>query len=243
MLQARLSRSGRARRLFSAGASIVGHGLLTVAIAFAPAWAARQKEPLEFVAVKIVPVQALGVPEPQPVPPAEPSPQQALPEPEKEDSTEEPDQRLPDPEPTETAPPPQQRPAESTGVDRSPAEPVDSRTQRRGSPTGDPLSTSPFGAAVAGFDNPDFVYNYYVQQMLAMIGSHWNRPSVGKNVELTIHYRIERDGTLTEIEIVAPSGSDVFDLAGLRAVRLASPLPPLPASYPHDSLGVNLIIR
>ena len=34
-----------------------------------------------------------------------------------------------------------------------------------------------------------------------------------------------------------------FDLAGLRAVSAAAPMPPLPRDFPHDSLGVRLVIR
>ena len=35
------------------------------------------------------------------------------------------------------------------------------------------------------------------------------------------------------------SGYNSFDLAALRAVQNASPFPPLPRAYRHDSLGVN----
>jgi protein TonB len=134
---------------------------------------------------------------------------------------------------------------------RSPSESVDddatapprAPAQRQGSPLGSALATSPFGTAVAGFDNPDFVYGYYVEQMLAMIGSNWTRPPAEHQLEMTIHFRIHSNGELSEIEIVESSGLSSFDLAGMRAVRLASPLPPLPRSFPHETLGVNLIIR
>ena len=45
------------------------------------------------------------------------------------------------------------------------------------------------GAAVAGLDNPDFVYGYYVDQMLSMIQRNWVRPMVGSGVEATVHYQ------------------------------------------------------
>ena len=105
---------------------------------------------------------------------------------------------------------------------------------------GSSLGTTPFGAQ-AGVDDPDFRYGYYVDQMLVIIGGNWLRPSVA-GVEVIVHFRIARDGSLDEIEITQPSGSASFDMAGLRAVQLSS-LPPLPASYPHPSLGVSLLIR
>jgi TonB family protein len=79
--------------------------------------------------------------------------------------------------------------------------------------------------------------------MLAMIAAHWVRPPLGGGVEMKVHFRIHKDGRITGLRIVTSSGYNSFDLAGLRAVQSASPLPPLPRSYRRDSLGVNLIIR
>lgn len=245
LLERRLSRRNRARRLVSAAVSILAHLVLTAAIALAPALAARKPQPIEFVQVQIVPLQALGVPEPvRPAPASQPEPSLPEPSPSEETARTPPEQAIDEeddrpPEPV-TAPPPDRTIPESR-------EPGNSDTsgaaQRRGSPTGSALATSPFGTSVAGFDNPDFQYGYYVDQMLALIGSNWVRPPSSGNVEMMIHFRIQDDGSLTGIEVVASSGDDSFDLAGLRAVRLASPLPPLPRSFPHSSLGVNLIIR
>ena len=111
-----------------------------------------------------------------------------------------------------------------------------------GSPTG-AASGVALGAAVAGLDNPTFTYGYYLDQMLALIQSRWVRPPLGSGIETTIAFRIERDGRLSELRIEQSSGYSSFDLAGLRAVQAASPLPPLPRSYTHGSLGVRLIFK
>ena len=232
------------RRWMSAVISITGHLVLTAGIALAPALAARDREPIEFVEVQIVPLQALGVPEP--VTPKPRTEVREEPEPvvvPTSDSEEEPPATVRDPQPDPVPAPPEPSRSPSDADGENATGPPDAPAQRRGSPFGSALATSPFGTAVAGFDNPDFVYGYYVEQMLAMIGSNWVRPKVASDVEMMIHFRIHDDGQLSEIEIVEPSGSSAFDLAGLRAVRLASPLPPLPKSFPHESLGVNLIIR
>jgi TonB family protein len=140
--------------------------------------------------------------------------------------------------------PPREKPSSNEQAeDENISGPAGAPAQRRGSPLGSAFATSPFGTAVAGFDNPDFVYGYYVEQMLAMIGSNWTRPQAAVDLEMIIHFRIHSDGRLSEIEVVESSGLSSFDLAGRRAVTLASPLPPLPRSFPHESLGVNLIIR
>jgi len=228
-------RRNRRRRVTCITVSAIGHLGLTAGIALAPALAARDRQPIEFVEVQIVPLQALGVPEPI-TPRPEPR-QREEPKPVPVESAPEESQPAP------AATPREQTPAPRAAEDEGAAMLRDAPAQRQGSPVGSPLATSPFGTAVAGFDNPDFVYGYYVEQMLAMIGSNWTRPPVDNDIEMTIHFRIHSDGELSELEIITPSGHSSFDLAGLRAVRLASPLPPLPRSFPHDSLGVNLIIR
>ena len=96
---------------------------------------------------------------------------------------------------------------------------------------------------MAGLDNPDFVYGYYVDQMLSMIGSHWVRPPVGGGVEAILHFQIAEDGRISDLELLQSSGISSFDLAARRAVQRASPLPPLPRSYNRDSLGVRLVVR
>ncbi|MBZ0100574.1 MAG: TonB C-terminal domain-containing protein, partial [Thermoanaerobaculia bacterium] len=128
-------------------------------------------------------------------------------------------------------PPPADSPAAS-GTESAP----------QGSPTG-AASGLALGAAVAGLDNPNFTYGYYVDQMLAMISRNWVRPPVGSGVEATLHFTILRDGRISDLRVSQSSGINGFDLAALRAVQSASPLPPLPSAFRESTLGVNLIVR
>ncbi|MEA2605000.1 MAG: periplasmic protein TonB [Acidobacteriota bacterium] len=114
---------------------------------------------------------------------------------------------------------------------------------RRGSPTGNPVGTSSFGSEIAGLDNPDFKFGYYIDQLLASIDAKWMRPPLGDNVRCIISFRIQRDGSITDLTVGESSGYNSFDLAALRAVQNASPFAPLPRAYRNDSLGVNLIVR
>ena len=75
------------------------------------------------------------------------------------------------------------------------------------------------------------------------VGVVARRPRVDGPIEAMVHFRIGKDGRLSALELVQPSGVAPFDLAALRAVEAASPFPPLPTSYRSDSLGVNLIVR
>ncbi len=231
ILARRSRRVTGARRYFGLIASFLGHVGLGAAFVVAPALAARNRPQIEFTRVQIVPVQSLGVVEPEPRRPAPSKPEpKPAPKPVEE--------KKPVPRPAPTTKPADTRRA--TADDSSPA--PEGPQQRQGSPLGSTTGGSSFGA-VAGFDNPDFVYNYYVEQMLALIGSHWVRPPVGGGVEAIVRFRIGTRGEVTELELLESSGHTIFDLAGLRAIEQASPLPPLPRSYPHDSLGVRLVIR
>ena len=222
------------RRWKSFLTAVVIHAVLASSIFLVPLVADSSQEPFEFVAVQIVPVQALGVTRPEPTPPAaepaapEPQPETvSLPEPTKAPSK--PSKPEPSKEESDSPPVPAPRPAETK--------------QRMGSPTGSSLGTSAFGAAVGGLDNPDFVYSYYIDQMLALISANWLRPSLGGGVEAVVYFRIQRDGQISDVRIIRSSGYNSFDLAGLRAVQLAAPFPRFPQSYSHNTLGVNLILR
>jgi len=204
--------------------------------------------PLSFVPVTIVPAQALGVRRPasrpkaeKPVPP-EPEPETPAPQPPRKDEP-----VLPPEKPEKKKPEPQPPAAPSTGTNAAgtatPQPNPDGETGRRGSPTGSPVGTSAFGSEIAGLDNPDFKFAYYIDQLLSAIDAKWVRPPLGDGVRAIISFRIERDGGLTDLQVSESSGYNSFDLAALRAVQNAAPFPPLPRAYRHDSLGVNLIVR
>lgn len=222
------------RRWKSFLTAVVLHAVLASSFFLVPLVAASSQEPFEFVAVQIVPVQALGVTRPEPTPPAS---EPAAPEPEPQHET------VSLPEPTKKPSKPSKPEPSKTESDSPPAPSRPEPKQRMGSPTGSSLGTSAFGAAVGGLDNPDFVYSYYIDQMLALISTNWVRPSLGAGVEAVVHFRIQRDGQISDVRIIRSSGYNSFDLAGLRAVRLAAPFPRFPQSYKHDTLGVNLILR
>lgn len=113
---------------------------------------------------------------------------------------------------------------------------------RRGGASGTPLGTTAFGSHLAGVDNPDFTYGYYLDRLLSLIDANWVRPALGSGVRATISFHIQRDGTLTDLKVAESSGYNSFDLAALHAVQNASPFPPLPRAYNHDDLGVHLIV-
>jgi TonB family protein len=258
ILDERAARDERSRRLIAAGIAVFVHLVVIGGAFLGPRLFAEPVKPTEFLPVTLLPPPAKGVPnprreppkpepvreepaepapEPEPAPVPEPSP---VPPPTKAPPAEAP---KPEPKPTPTpAPAPTKPPTTPTPATPS-QQPGGTVAGREGVATGRVDSSFTEGAAVAGLDNPDFRYAYYVDRMAAMIRRQWTRPPVGAGIEVAIHFIVDRDGRVREVEVVRASGSAAFDLAGRRAVESAAPLPPLPKGYAGDTLGVTLIFR
>jgi protein TonB len=217
-----------------AGAALL-HILLATTIWLVPRSDAKP-QPVEFVSVQLVPQERLGVRAPVlPPPPAT--------KPEPKPATE-----PPPPKPAAMSIPARDKKPETKPLAAATPEPAQRQVPARpaepeGSPEGLAGNASAFGTAVSGLDNPDFTYGYYLDQMLKLIQAQWNRPPLGGQLECAVHFFVSRDGRVKNLEIVRSSGYGSFDLAGLRAVQAAAPLPPLPRGYGRDSLGVTLVIR
>jgi periplasmic protein TonB len=226
-------------------AAFAVHAALALTAWLVPRLRPAVQKPMEYVAVQIVPSARLGVERPKPAPPLPPPPPEAAkPEPKPVAPPEVAPPRDTPTLPTPSAvkappkPAPQAAPAQPAPQAAAPVAEPEVQGSERGS-----ANALALGAAVAGLDNPDFVYGYYVDQMLAMIQRNWVRPLVGSGVEATVHYRIQRDGRIVDVRIATSSGINSFDLAALRAVQASTPLPPLPRAFREGSLGVNLIFR
>lgn len=266
----RRARAGRRPETPSVVAALLLHGLAVALVLLLPRLTPPPPPP-SFVPVTILPAQALGVrrpasrpkpekPAPRQEEPAKPAPE---PEPERDEApvlpreAEEPEKPKPAPTPPRETPPKPARetprrpepPKPSSGAEtgRNPAGTAaqgdpEGEAGRRGDAGGNPLGTTAFGSAIAGFDS-DFKFGYYIDQLLGAIDAKWARPAMGDDVRTVISFRIQRDGRLTELEVAESSGYNSFDLAALRAVQNAAPFPPLPRGYRLDSLGVKLIVR
>jgi len=233
--------SGRGLALGLAAATLLHAGAF---IAFALAPGGSHPPPLEYVAVKVVPLAALGEPDaplrptrrpPEPRPETEPAPPE--PEPAAEPKPPADETR---PEPTGPVMP---VPGAETPTPRAPATPEPGGGPRAGTPEGSPEGSSPFGATRLEGIDPDFTYDYYLDRMLALIHGGWQRPHTEGEVRAVLRFTVRKSGEIADLEMAEESGFSTFDLAALRAVQNASPLPPLPASYRKGELRVTLIVR
>jgi len=242
VLDQRRARSGWARRLWGGTGAALLHVLVVGGAILGPQLFAKPPQPIEFVPVQLVPAPARGIERPAPPAPPEPAATTAPePPPEPEASAAPEPTTAPEPEPTQPTEKPRAPATAAPTAATPPPVPPTGPPGPQGAPNGRP--DSPFTATVGGVDNPTFTYGYYLDRMLLLIRAQWVRPPLGSGVEATVHFRILRDGTVEAIELVSSSGYNSFDLAALRALQAAAPLPPLPRSYREGELGVNLIFR
>jgi TonB family protein len=230
--------------------SILLHGAIAAGIIYAAMHAAALQE-MSMLNIRFAPMPAApvasresGVVAPTPVAPT-PHPPPSTP------------RKLTIPEPVAEPPKPVVK-SEPKTVPLSPF----GQSSKRGSekaPTPHPPPPTPQATAspgvVGGIDIPagatgvtgiegDFPYTIYIDRMKMLIGQHWLRPqSVTHDITATIHFVVERDGTIRDARNEIASGDGTFDRAALRAVLEASPLPPLPFGYNGTYLGVRLTFR
>ncbi len=88
----------------------------------------------------------------------------------------------------------------------------------------------------------DFRFAYYLAALRNKIGSRWVPPQgmdSGRPIRAVLYFRIGRDGQVSMSGIETSSGYSFFDQTALRALLSATPLPPLPAGYTDQYLGVH----
>jgi len=94
------------------------------------------------------------------------------------------------------------------------------------------------------FESNWFEWGDYAQKMIARIRVHWyaNMPDLirmGVRGVVTVRFTIERDGTISYIEMLSSSGVPPYDNAAIQALQLSSPLAPLPENFPKASERVT----
>jgi len=115
---------------------------------------------------------------------------------------------------------------------------------------GDPLRFNNPVGAVSGpygglsFDTPGFDWGPYARKIYWVIWTNWTQgwpPAAwaGLKGTVTVHFRIHRDGTISDVQVVTPSGTVAFDTCATVALEASSPLPPLPSDFNGESEGIT----
>jgi len=93
----------------------------------------------------------------------------------------------------------------------------------------------------------NFPFTYYLQIIIDRVSNNWFTslvdPGITGNFQSTVHFRIYKNGQISEPKIEESSGIKSLDLSALRAVQTSAPFPPLPTAYEDEYLGIYLIFE
>ncbi len=180
-----------------------------------------------------VPTHTEEPPKPKPVeepkpkePPAKETdvvkvPEKPKPKPEKKEPEKKPESK---PEPTKA---PETKPRETTPPEKevkipdTPEEPV----------------------SLGMVDQRDFRDDSYLARVRQMLAAHWEKQEGSEELRTTVHFIIEKDGTIVQPFILEPSGSSLYDRQAMGVVLDTKRLPPIPEAYSGDHLGLSVTFR
>lgn len=86
-----------------------------------------------------------------------------------------------------------------------------------------------------------FPHSYYLELVERKIESYFNPPVRKPNLVAEVHFELQKNGRISGLKLKKSSGNALFDQAAQRAVISAVPLPPLPAEFGFNQLGVTYI--
>ncbi|MFN2446158.1 MAG: energy transducer TonB [Vicinamibacterales bacterium] len=148
-------------------------------------------------------------------------------------------------EPTKTAPKKQETKTKMEAKDPRGRTPTKGDEVRSGSAVaetgarGQGFGLSTGGGTGAVLDVGNFCCPEYIVTMRDLIDRNWVSKQQGTGVAV-VKYTIQRDGTLTNIQLEKSTGAPALDLMAQRALVLTKQLPPLPAAFTESSLTVHL---
>ncbi len=96
------------------------------------------------------------------------------------------------------------------------------------------------GTGTAASAEGDFPFQWYLTAVQRKIYEQWTQPlSSAHGQKTVVVFEIARNGEVGRARVEKTSGDTTYDLAALRAVTNANPLPPLPEQYKGAMLRVH----
>lgn len=116
---------------------------------------------------------------------------------------------------------------------------------RLGSGLGSGSDTGSAFSSQIGLSN--FPFTYYLQIIIDRVSNNWFTslvdPGILGSFQATVHFKIYKNGQISELKIEESSGIRSLDLSALRAIQTSAPFPPLPGAYEDEYLGIYLIFE
>ena len=149
-------------------------------------------------------------------------------------------------EPTKVAPKKAETKLRDDAKDPRGRTPTKGQEVQKGTAVADTLARGQgFGLSSGGggtgsyLDTANFCCPEYIATMVELIKRNWDSKQQSAGTTL-VKYTIQRDGTLTNIQIEKSSGFQALDFMANRAMLLTKKLPPLPSAFTEPSLTVHL---
>ncbi len=177
-----------------------------------------------------------------------PAPQEQAPETPVEQPVAQPEATPPPAEkpPERPRPTPEARPEDRPVRRREETPPEPEREEPEETPAETPAvaAPAPERSQITAVDQP-FPYQYYTSLIEGTLNRNWHPKQLGFRDRsartCTVHFFIERDGTITRETIVGSSGIPLFDREALQAVKTTRSFPPLPSGFATRALGVTFV--
>jgi TonB family protein len=92
------------------------------------------------------------------------------------------------------------------------------------------------GQGLIQFDSKGVEFGPWLRRFVAQVKRNWFIPSAAMMMKghVVITFNVHKDGSITDIEVKAPSTVDAFDRAAVNALMGSNPTQPLPPEYPSD---------
>ena len=84
------------------------------------------------------------------------------------------------------------------------------------------------------FDTKGVEFGPWIRRFVAQVKRNWYVPYITSSAHVVIQFNVHRNGTITDLVIVAPCPIPAFNTAAFGALSSSNPTQPLPAAYPAD---------
>jgi TonB family protein len=85
----------------------------------------------------------------------------------------------------------------------------------------------------------DANYTSYFSEIKEAIKQNWKTPEIAFSGQFSVGFTINRNGQIEEMGVRHSSGSRILDQEAMRAIKAASPFPPLPSSINANSISIS----
>jgi TonB family protein len=86
------------------------------------------------------------------------------------------------------------------------------------------------------FDTKGVEFGPWIRRFIAQVKRNWFIPYAAMSMKghVVIQFNVHKNGTITDLAVVGPSGVEAFNSAAFGALSASNPTQPLPPEYPTD---------